>query len=62
MEPQNKEVGRKFFGYTMAMFTVPIFVFYLFHDYLLRGESGRTGSHSFTVPLRAIVHQREPRR
>ncbi|TFJ81775.1 hypothetical protein NSK_007023 [Nannochloropsis salina CCMP1776] len=41
MEPQNKDVGRKLFIYTLAMFSLPIFVFYICRYLIFAADTER---------------------
>ena len=43
MEPQNQDVGRKLFLFTVAMFTIPVIAFFIFRTHVfVAGASAST--------------------
>lgn len=43
MEPQNRDVGRKLFLFTIAMFTVPVIAFLVFRTHVFGAGAGPPG-------------------
>ncbi|GAB5031970.1 vma21p [Nannochloropsis oceanica] len=41
MEPQNRHVGHKLFLYTMAMFSVPVLVFFICREWVFVSDPRR---------------------
>lgn len=41
MEPQNRQVGHKLFLYTMAMFSVPVVIFFICREWVFASDPRR---------------------
>lgn len=44
MEPQNQDVGRKLFLFTIAMFTLPVMVFFAFRTHVFGAGADMLGA------------------
>lgn len=51
MEPQNRDVGRKLFLFTIAMFTIPVIVFFAVRTHVFGADNPKTDMWSGFVAV-----------